>query len=179
MSGHPSPKRLTAVLAVVVIAVAFALRLLAEAFGVPSSSMEPTLLPGDHILVARYLFSAPDHGDVVVFENDVGRSLVKRVIGLPGDSVRIGDGFVQVNGVDLAAPAEVVIPPDEDAAVYVVPRDHLFLLGDNRAASSDSRTFGFVRRDAVVGHAVLVYWSVERTPEGSQIRWRRLLRSID
>ena len=99
--------------------------------------------------------------------------MIKRVIGLPGESIRLESGRVVVNGVTLP---EVYLGPAAASvdSVHIVPRDHFFILGDNRDHSEDSRTFGFVRGDAIIGRARIVYWSVARSPEESKVRWDRL-----
>lgn len=159
------------------ILFAVALRFVGGAYSVPSASMEPTLLPGDHLLVVRYFGEEPLRGHVVVFDNPSGTSLVKRVIGLPGDSVQMDHGNVLVNGEPLVEGDHVAPSSSQDVTVHVVPQGHLFLLGDNRDHSADSREFGFVPVSAVVGRARMIYWSV--APGGSGVRWSRLFHSVE
>lgn len=176
-SASSSPAlRHAIVIGAAVILVALALRLFAQAYAVPSSSMEPALVPGDHLLVVRYLGARPQRGHVVVFNDGGGTARVKRVIGLPGDSVQIEQGHVLVNGEILLEESYAAPSRSAEGSVHVVPGAHYFLLGDNRDHSADSRSFGFVRDEAVVGRARLIYWSVSRSGE---IRWSRLLRIID
>lgn len=161
-----------------VIALALLLRLVTQAFSVPSSSMEPTLLPGDHLVVTRYLFREPSRGDVVVFDDGRGTTLVKRIIGIPGDSVHLDRGHVLINGEILREDAYTLPSGAESGSVHVVPHGHFFLLGDNRDHSADSREFGFVPREALLGRATLIYWSISRTSRSEGVRWTRLLRRV-
>lgn len=113
----------------------------------------------------RFLFHQPQHGDVIVFEapKDPGRDYIKRVIGVPGDVIRIRDGGVWRNGRRLREPyiGDTVTEADgytagEDA--WRVPRGQLFVLGDNRLGSSDSRAWGYVPMENVIGKAIFTYW---------------------
>lgn len=164
-------------LGLVVVLSAFALRAFTEAFAVPSSSMEPTLIPGDHVLVTRYLIGRPKLRDVVVFVDASDHAVIKRVIGLPGDSVEVSGGHVVVNGESLEE-TYTATSNTSGVSVHVVPSGHLFLLGDNRDASADSRTFGFVREDAIVGRARFIYWSSTPSGNGPDLRWSRLFRVV-
>jgi len=162
---------------------------LVQAFFIPSSSMEPTLMPGDRVLVSKlaYRFGDVGRGDVAVFENPnpallpdrsvlgsffhwLGEGLgfaqpeeedlIKRVIGVPGDVEEIRDRTVHVNGQPLAEP---YLTPDAQAAMgdygpVTVPEGMLFVLGDNRGNSADSRAIGFVPEDRVVGRAFVIIW---------------------
>jgi signal peptidase I len=142
--------------------------------------MEPTLLPGDHVLVVRYLLRGPRRGDVVVFADgsDEG-SFIKRVIGLPGDSVQLAGGRVLINGEAFAEDAYAHPSESPSDTVHIVPRDHVFLLGDNRDHSFDSREFGFVPIGALVGRARLVYWSSSPAGHLAGVRWGRLFQSVE
>ncbi len=131
---------------------------------VENVSMEPTLMPGEFLLVNRvaYKIGKPHIGDIVVFHapgvSDV--DYIKRVIGLPGDSVQIEDGNVIVNGQPLYEPYIAQSP--NYTGSWVVPDDQLFVLGDNRNNSSDSHLWGFVPTDDVVGRAILIYWPFDK-----------------
>jgi len=164
---------------IAIILLAVGLRVFTEAFSVPSSSMEPTLLPGDHLFAVRYLFRHPGRGDVVIFEDESGTTFVKRIIGVPGDSVQLERGRVLVNGEPLNEVAYAAPSHSEAVSVHVVPKGHFFLLGDNRDHSADSRAFGFVSSDALIGRARFVYWSSTRDTEGMTVRWSRLFRPIE
>ena len=132
---------------------------------VEGTSMMPTLTDQERIFINKftYHFGLGDieRGDMVVFwfPLDPTKSYIKRVIGLPGDVVRIDAGDVYVNGQQLSEP--YVPEPFRDRVSYEerrVPDGEYFVLGDHRNSSSDSRTWGFVKRDAIYGKAVFVYW---------------------
>ena len=126
-------------------------------------SMEPTLQSGEFVIVNKlaYHLGSPTVGDVIVFHypRDPQQEYIKRVIGLPGDLVRIENGQVYVDGNPLNEPY-IAAPP---AYTYqaVVPPDSLFVLGDNRNNSSDSHNWGPVEMHYVIGKAVFVYWPPE------------------
>jgi signal peptidase I len=184
----------------VVVAVILALFIrtfVVQAFKIPTGSMEPNLLIGDHLLVNKVIYSPSgmpleqgilatkpvQRGHVVVFKfpEDPTRDFIKRVIGLPGETVEIRDKTVYINGQALEEPyAHFLEPPlHRDDPEYglrseglrdnwgpeVVPPGHLFVLGDNRDNSRDSRFWGFLPRDQVKGRALLVYWSYEASRE--------------
>jgi signal peptidase I len=140
---------------------------------VEGTSMMPTLVNDERIFINKftYKFGLGDieRGDTVVFwyPEDKNKSYIKRVIGLPGDRIRIDAGQVYVNGQALA---EEYVPeeyrdrvswprPVEDR---VIPQGEYFVLGDHRSSSSDSRTWGYVPRDFIYGKAVFVYWPLDR-----------------
>lgn len=127
---------------------------------VDGSSMLPTLQNGEFVLVNRlaYRFDSPQRGDIVVFHYppDPRQDLIKRVIGLPGDTVTIQGGVVQVNNQPLAEP--YIAQPPFYAGTWLVPQGHLFVLGDNRNDSSDSHSWGMVPLENIIGKAVLIYW---------------------
>ena len=128
---------------------------------VDGSSMEPTLHNGEFIVVNKlaYRFGNPQTGDVIVFHfpRDPEQEYIKRVIGLPGDQVEIVDRLVFLNGSPIQEPY-IAAPPNYGPASWSVPEGSLFVLGDNRNNSSDSRTWGTVPLEYVVGKAFLVYW---------------------
>jgi len=127
---------------------------------VEGSSMEPSLHDGEMVVVNRlaYRWSGPSRGDIVVFRFplDPSRRFIKRVIGLPGDSVEARDGLVYVNGAALDEPYIAAAP--RYAGSWLVQADELFVLGDNRNNSSDSQNWGPLPISEVIGKAVLVYW---------------------
>jgi signal peptidase I len=200
-------------LVVTVILAIFGTTFVLQAFKIPTGSMENTLLIGDHLLVNKFIF-APQHGllshvlpyrdlrrgDVVVFkfaatdeQNEPGEHFVKRVIGVPGDHIRVFHRQVYVNGearkepyvrhdpdfADQLRAGDDFPPPDNEdlsgatsnwsaeisSAVkngeLIVPPGKYFVMGDNREQSWDSRFWGFVSRDVVIGRPVLIYWSFE------------------
>lgn len=158
--------------ALVVIGAALLVALLVrtflfQAFYIPSASMEPTLEVGDRVLVNKLSYDLHDvhRGDLVVFqrpEDDVTPvgidDLIKRVIALPGESVEVADGAVRIDGVALDEPYLESIEGIPDFGPTRVPDDHVFVMGDNRRASRDSRSFGPVSREDIVGRAFLRIW---------------------
>ena len=177
----------------IVIAVVLALFIrtfVVQAFKIPSGSMKPTLLVGDHILVNKFIYGIkipftdktiiklgkPKRGDVVVFKYplDTKKDYIKRVIGLPGDKVELVNKQLFIND-------RVMDDPHASYSVYgnlrnfgpvTVPAHHLFVMGDNRDESSDSRVWGFVPDAYLKGKAFLIYWSWDHADFG--VRWSRL-----
>jgi signal peptidase I len=137
----------------------------AQAFQVEQYSMEPNLLPRDRVLVNKFLyhFRLPHSGDIVVLRppTDPGRNYIKRVVAIAGQRVWIHDGHVFVNGAMLGEPYLTAITRG-DYGPNLVPADDIFVLGDNRPNSEDSRAFGAVPLRNVVGKAILIYWPPER-----------------
>ncbi len=147
----------TLVLAVVLL---FGINALSARVRVDGFSMRPSLDDGEFVLVSKvnYKLSNVQRGDIIVFHFplDPEQELIKRVIGLPGDTVQIKDGKVTVNGQVLDEPYIAEAP--RYASQWDVPADMLFVLGDNRNDSSDSHAWGFLPHENVVGKAVLIYW---------------------
>jgi len=161
-----------------------------QAYKIPAGSMMPTLLVGDHILVNKYIYKnhAPKRGDIVVFEfpKDPAIDYIKRVIGLAGDLIEIKDKKLFINGV--AQNEKFVIHTDKNTlpassaprdnfGAFTVPSNTLFVLGDNRDNSYDSRFWGIVDQQKIKGRAECFYWSWDK--ESSQIRWDRIGKSIE
>jgi len=167
-----------------------------QAFKIPSGSMEPTLLVGDHILVNKFIYgiklpfidktvvpvSEPDRGDVVVFiyPVDPSKDFIKRVVGVPGDRIHIEGEKVFINGTryedehgyySAQSGVSASLTRKEEFGPVTVPEDHLFVMGDNRYHSYDSRFWGFVPIDSVKGEAFIIYWSWPH--------WRRVFHPID
>ena len=169
-----------------------------QAFTIPSGSMMETLLVGDYILVNKFLYGAelpfsdahlpglrkPERGDIVVFKypNDESRDFIKRIIAVGGDTVRVQDGRVLLNGRFIEEP---YVRPGSIPAVpsghcgylhgcdpLTVPPSSYFVMGDNRDNSQDSRYWGFVRREKIRGKAFLIYWSWNG--DSHWPRWGRL-----
>ncbi len=131
---------------------------------VESISMQPTLKAGYYVIVDRlaYKIGKPHRGDIIIFRyppDPQREPYIKRVIGLPGDTVKISNGKVYVNGEQLIEPY-IAAAPDYDG-VWKVPSDSLFVLGDNRNRSSDSHSWGMVPLNNVIGKALVVYWPPE------------------
>ncbi|MCC6766065.1 MAG: signal peptidase I [Deltaproteobacteria bacterium] len=184
------------------LAVAFLLALfirtfLVQAFKIPSGSMLETLQIGDHILVnkLRYgirlpilgkrvvKFQDPRRGDVIVFVYpvDPSKDFIKRVIGQPGDTVEVRHKQVYINGEKIPDPwGQFVEGPGEGSRLtprdnfgpVTVPDDQVFVMGDNRDRSYDSRFWGFVPLDDVRGKAFVIYWSWDG--QDRWVRWERL-----
>ncbi len=174
-----------------------------QAFKIPSGSMEPTLEIGDHILVNKFIYGikipftsinlfpweSPQRGDVLVFiyPLEPEKDFIKRVIGVGGDTVRIVDKKLYINGVEVPDPHAVY---KEDTILsggegqkrdnfgpVTVPKGSLFVMGDNRDRSLDSRFWGFVPLEDVKGKAFIIYWSWDR--QETTVRWKRIGRLID
>jgi signal peptidase I len=186
---------------VVAVILAILIRaLLVQAFKIPSGSMIPTLLIGDHILVNKLLYgiripftkarwpvlSKPDRGDVIVFvfPEDRTKDFIKRVVAVGGDTVEIKNKVVYINGKPVASnhaafysndirPGD--LSPRDNMAPVKVPEGKLFVMGDNRDYSHDSRWWGFVPVEDVKGEAFLIYYSAQKFPG---IRWGRLFSMI-
>lgn len=155
-----------------------------QAFKIPSGSMIPTLLIGDHLLVNKFIygvnlpfsdnkllvFNVPKRGDIIVFKypEDPSRDFIKRVIGVEGDVIEIKNKQVYVNGVAIKEPYARFtdsyihprqLDPRDNFGPVKVPPGKLFVMGDNRDQSYDSRFWGFVDLKDVKGKALIIYWS--------------------
>jgi len=129
-------------------------------FRIEGASMEPNLHDSEYVLIDKisYRLRPPERGDVIVFERQGNeRDYIKRVIGLPGDTVQIAGGQVLVNGRALDEPYLNTTMLNDMPARTIDP-DHYFVLGDNRNNSSDSRSFGSIAAKDIIGRAWLVYW---------------------
>jgi signal peptidase I len=137
---------------------------------VEGTSMLPRLEDHDRLFINKFVYhiTSIERGDVVVFHypRDPEKSYIKRVIALPGDTLRIDRGQVWVNGKALA---ERYVPPmyrdTRSYAATIIPDGSYFVMGDHRSISSDSREFGFVERDLIYGKAVFVYWPAKDVGE--------------
>ena len=135
---------------------------------VPSGSMESTIMTNSRMMGLRvtYWFSDPQQGDIIVFKypDDPSQNFVKRVIGVPGDTVEIIHGVTYVNGEVLDEPYLNETPLDKNFGPYEVPEGCYFVMGDNRNNSNDARYWKntYVTRDAVLGKALFVYWPISR-----------------
>lgn len=149
----------TIILAVVLF---FAINAISARVRVDGFSMVPTLKDGEYVLVNRmtYRNTLPERGDIIVFVSPQNSDLdlIKRVIGLPGDTIKIFDGQVQVNGQILNEPYIAAAPIYNGE--WNVPEENLFVLGDNRNDSSDSHAWGLLPTKNVIGKAILVYWPI-------------------
>jgi signal peptidase I len=225
-------------LGTIVIAI-FVITFIVQAFQIPSESMENTLLVGDYLLVDKLCYGGRgpgDHilpyrkirrGDVIVFHYPVDpkQHFVKRVIGVPGDRLRMGNKTVYINGKPLTEPYVRFIEPPSNLfrdnfprtdmpVIYgmegkwwlemrklvedgelIVPQENYFVMGDNRDDSQDSRYWGFVPRENIIGRPLLIYWSVQTIDQETAVgrayrfayalthlfqntRWNRTLRLV-
>ncbi len=162
-----------------------------QAFKIPSESMVETLLVGDHLLVTKFAYDIkvpfldksvyktgdPEHGDIIVFEYPKDRAVdyIKRVIGLPGDTIELKDNVLYRNGKAVEEPYKRLdkssTPPKANFGPITVPSDQFFAMGDNRDHSMDSRFWGFVPREYIRGKAWVIYWSWGGIGD---IRWDRI-----
>lgn len=140
----------------------------AEPRYIPSPSMVPTLSVGDRLLVDKisYRMHSPNLGDIVVFEPppqlqaygySSGQAFIKRVIGLPGQTIQVDRGSVLVDGKPLSE-SYTLEPPEYEMPAVQVPSDSLFVMGDNRNDSNDSHVWGFLPTDNVIGKAAFRFW---------------------
>lgn len=157
----------------IILVVAFALvfgvvrPFIVEAFWIPSESMVPTLEVGDRVLVNKFIyrFTEPERGQVVVFESvdNPDEDLIKRVVGLPGDTIAVRDGTLFVNGEPQKEPyTNKAVPDNSFYAPTEVPEGNVFVMGDNRTNSADSRYFGFLPKENIEGEAFLRFWPPSR-----------------
>jgi signal peptidase I len=150
----------TLVLAVVLY---FGINAVSARVRVDGFSMRPTLQDGEYILVNKlaYTFSEPARGDIVVFVFPINpeEDLIKRIIGIPGDTISIQDGVLSVNGVGVEEP--YINAPPAYSGTWHVSEGELFVLGDNRNDSRDSHQWGLLPIENVIGRAVLIYWPPE------------------
>lgn len=188
---------------IIAILIAVVIRtLVIQAYKIPSRSMVPTLLVGDHLLVNKFIYGVkipvirrllipvtdPKRGDIIVFiyPNDRTKDYIKRVIGVAGDKIEIRNKDIFINdrpykdsfGIysdNMIYPA--IIQPRDNFGPVTVPAGSLFVMGDNRDESADSRFWGFVDLKDVEGKALIIYWSWNSDEHDSlwkKIRWERL-----
>ncbi|MDR4494192.1 MAG: signal peptidase I [Nitrospirales bacterium] len=160
-----------------------------QSYKIPSGAMLPTLLIGDHIFVDKlaYRLGLPSRYDIIVFPypEDETKSFVKRVIGMPGDTIQIQDKKVSVNGQPLMDEAYTQridpgivdghINPRDNLGPLTVPPNSYFVMGDNRDQSLDSRFWGFVKKEKIIGKVDRIYWSWNSQASGIEaVRWARI-----
>lgn len=188
---------------IIAILIAVVIRtFVVQAYKIPSRSMVPTLLVGDHLLVNKFIYGVkipvirrllipvtnPKRGDIIVFiyPNDRTKDYIKRVIGVAGDKIEIRNKNIFINGrpykdsfgiyVDSTIYPAIIQPRDNFGPV-TVPAGSLFVMGDNRDESADSRFWGFVDLKDVEGKALIIYWSWNSDDHDSllkKVRWERL-----
>jgi len=191
-------------LVIAVILALFVRTFVFQAFKIPTGSMEPNLLVGDHLIVNKMAFaptvsaveraimpSRPiERGDILVFKfpEDPDRDFIKRVIGLPGDRLELRRKQIHINGKPIDEPYAHFVRPaassglpgsgdlTEEYGPVTVPDGQFFMMGDNRDNSQDSRYWGFLPQSYVKGHALFIYFSLgENANLFGGIRWNRLL----
>ncbi|MGK7919676.1 MAG: signal peptidase I [Trichodesmium sp.] len=147
--------------------------LIAEPRYIPSNSMIPTLEVGDRLVVEKvsYHFHPPTKGDIIVFQPPQqlqrygykkNQAFIKRVIGLPGDTIKIENGLVYINDQPLSE-NYIAEPPEYSLATSVtVPKNQYFVMGDNRNNSNDSHVWGFLPRKNIIGRAIFRFWPYQR-----------------
>ncbi len=204
---HDHPRGAIAEWTITILLLLFGTTTLVQAFVIPTGSMEDTLLIGDHLLVDKLAYAPPGpiskyvlpysdvkRGDIIVFRYpiDIRQTFVKRVIGVPGDRVRIVNKEVFLNGSKLTEPyvyhktdyldsyrdnfpgepnvrvyepAQVMLEKNVAGGEVVVPPNAYFAMGDNRDSSLDSRYWGFVPRENIIGKPLIIYWSYDAPTE--------------
>ena len=150
---------------VIALVITFVIRsFVVDIFRIPSPSMVPTIEVGDRVVVTRfsYWFDGPARGDVVVFKypNNEKVDYIKRVIGLPGETVAFQDNTLYINGEAVEEPYLPEGTITVDFGPIEVPENSYFMCGDNRQNSSDSRSWGFVDQSLIVGKGQCIYWPV-------------------
>jgi len=187
-------------IAIAILIALFIRTFVVQAFKIPSSSMEPTLQVGDHLLVNKFIygikfpfigtkyfeFKKPQRGDIIVFiyPKDRSKDFIKRVIGTEGEKVQIVRNQIYINNqliedpwgrYDERVPSTKYLQPMEIFGPVTVPVNSVFVLGDNRDNSQDSRFWGFVNVNEVKGKALIIYFSWDRYAQNllEKVRWVR------
>ncbi len=185
-----------AIIVAILIAV-FIRTFIMQAYKIPSRSMVPKLVVGDHLLVNKFIYGVkipyfrktiipitdPQRGDIVVFiyPNDRSKDFIKRVIGVAGDKIEIKNKKIFLNGKEYTDSYGIysdsvtypgVMQPRDNFGPVTVPAASLFVMGDNRDESADSRYWGFVDLKDVEGKALIIYWSWNS--EDHNLRWQRI-----
>jgi signal peptidase I len=194
---------------VAVVLALFVRTFVFQAFKIPTGSMKPNLLVGDHLLVNKFIFAPAasalerallpmrpiERGDILVFKypEEPERDFIKRVIGLPGETLELRNQTILINGQPLSESYAHYLFPEAAAAhiqddvrrkygPVTVPDGHYFMMGDNRDDSQDSRFWGFLPESYVKGRALFIYWSFDTPEDGSPggfaPRWGRLFHQI-
>jgi signal peptidase I len=205
MSSNPKTAKIREYAEAIIIAIliaAFIRTFVVQAFKIPSGSMKPTLEIGDHILVNKFSygvklpylrntiipFGQPQRGDIAVFiyPEDKTKDFIKRVIAVGGDTVEIRNKKVFINGEAIDDPygvhvEDVIYPTSiqrrDNLGPIKVPEGTIFAMGANRAQSYDSRFWGFVKLEDVIGKAFIIYFSWDS--DNSGVRWNRIGKILD
>jgi len=155
------------VLVITAVIIALVIRwLVVQPFFIPSQSMEPTLYPGDRVLVSKFIyrFTSPKPGDVIVFiaPNEGGRDFIKRIVAVEGDTVQVKEGRLFVNGRPYTGNFKTMPGDNSNWGPQKISKNHVFVMGDNRPNSLDGRVFGPITKDSILGRAFVVYWPLDR-----------------
>lgn len=153
-------------------------------YRIPSGSMKPALIPGDLIIVDKtYAVENLQHQDIIVFKypEDPGKAFIKRIIALPGDTIEISDKRVYLNGEKINEPFAVHLdatnrPLRDNFGPVTIPANKVFVMGDNRDNSFDSRFWGCVTFSRIIGKANVIYWSWDN--ENQSVRTERIGKRI-
>jgi signal peptidase I len=200
MTSNPKTSKIREYAEAIIIAIliaAFIRTFVVQAFKIPSGSMKPTLEIGDHILVNKFSYGVkipylrttmipigqPQRGDIAVFiyPEDKTKDFIKRVIALGGDTVEIRSKKVFINGAPMEDPygvhvEDIIYPKSlqrrDNLGPIKVPEGTLFVMGDNRDQSYDSRFWGFVKLEDVIGKAFIIYFSWDS--DDNSVRWSRV-----
>ena len=184
-------------IAIALVLALFIRTFVVQAFKIPSGSMIPTLLIGDHILVNKFIYGIKNpftgrvlipvedihRKDVIVFKYPVNpdQDFIKRVIGIPGDTIQIKNKEVFVNGEPFVVDSAIFqnslilsgqLQPRDNLGPITVPAHSYFVMGDNRDNSHDSRFWGYVPDKNIKGKAIIIYWSWDK--ENFSVRWNRI-----
>jgi len=184
IKAKPEIKEWTETIVIALILALIIRSFIVQPFKIPTGSMEKTLLIGDRILVNRFIyglripfttirffkFVKPKRGDIIVFNypEDTKRAFIKRLVGLPGDTIEIKNGKIYVNSQPFEHPStkNTYYYNRGDYGLIgqkiVVPKDSYYVLGDNSRSSRDSRYWGFVKDKYLIGNAFLIYWPLKR-----------------
>lgn len=150
----------TVILAIVIYTI---VNLVSARYIVLGYSMEPTLHSGEYLIVEKvsYRFTEPERGDVIVFDYPLHTEddYVKRIVGLPGDKITITDGVVMVN--DLPLEESYTLTDTPGSQTWTVSEDSYFVMGDNRRGSSDSRSWGELKKEYIIGRVWMIYWPLK------------------
>ncbi|MBN2568859.1 MAG: signal peptidase I [Deltaproteobacteria bacterium] len=194
-------KEYTKAIIIAIIIALFIRTFVVQAFKIPSGSMKETLLIGDHILVNKFIYGVkipflrktliplkePERGDIVVFIYPMDRSkdFIKRTVAIEGDVIEIKNKKIFINdkpyndGHGIYTDSLVIphsMQPRDNFGPVKVPEDSIFVMGDNRDQSFDSRFWGFVKLEDVLGKAFIIYWSWDKI--NNDVRWNRLARIL-
>ena len=145
----------------IAVALAIGVRAAVSIYSIPSASMMPSLQAGDHILVMPYRWDEPQRGDVVVFRSplDSSQLMVKRIIAVPGDLIDTRAGHVRIGERTISEPYLLRQAATGAISPQIIPQSAFFMMGDNREDSLDSRKWGAIKSDQVIGRVQMVLWS--------------------